>query len=808
MDNIFGKYFSFNRRKSVETEVVKGNKKRLPMTTGDPDKKGIKPGRETEEPLDAFANKDYSPVEPDFAIEWLGILENLSIYNQDVGYAVDNIVQLANTKWEIVFNDDVNDQLRKEVSTLIVDNQDKWYNFSGGMHSFRSDILAMAAINGAMSIEIVPNKQLDNIKLVRVPPKYIRFMYNKKTEQYEPFQQVRNPNNSDPTLFGLKKLNTTKYKYIAWRRLTEGPYPTPPFLTAIRMLTIQKNIITNLDFIIEKLGMIGFLSVTVEPPEKKPGESDTSYYDRCLKYLEQKVYPQVQKNLSNGIAIGYKDSHEFDMAANNMNTRGAGELVELVELMMFAGLKQDPNMLGRNFSTTETFGKVILAKMTNQVKEYQNMLNSIMQEIFKLFILLRGYDPNIIASVTCDPAMIRDKSAEEEARSTEIDNVFKLRDNGIIDQQAAAIELGYEKAADPKFTANTNEPSDNNTDEDGDLEEVQEEVRVIEGKLLRKLPEYAYATMDCHGVAMTLIKRSEFNDKAMNKFANDYSRDVNDVYSSFTIKAIKKMVKDLQAYNVLSPLENIQEAMYLAILEEWSAEFLPYLPDITDKNVTDIYGHYRKDRSIFPSEGSFKKASFAEDFTIPDAAFGLDDFRSIEYMAESDSMYLGKFITDESTKKKVYKYLEENYINGDLPFGNDKKAINKFQKDFGTIFDFESYKIRRIVDTSVNNVRNDANIRYINQAELSQYEVIEIGDNRTCDYCNHMNGMVFDVKNALSKIDSKVNAMPEQVSMLSPFVTTVKVDEFTKMSPEQLQTAGFSTPSYHASCRGRIVAKI
>lgn len=804
MDNIFGKF-------DPRTWFSKSKEeKQLPMTTGNNTGK-VTPGRESEEPMNAFPNEKYTPIDPDFAIEWLNILENLSVYNQDVGYAVDNIVQLSNTNWDIQFADDVPEKVRKEVSAIIVDNQDKWYNFSGGMHSFRSDVLSMAAINGAISVEIVPNKKLDNISLVRVPPKYIRFVYNKQTEKYEPFQVIKNAANNTRGMLGMKKLNTVKYKYIAWRRLTEGPYPTPPFLTAIKSLEIQKNIITNLDFIIEKLGMLGFLSVTVEPPQKKPNETHTAYYNRCLSYLEKSVYPQVQKNLSNGIAIGYKGSHEFEMSANNMNVKGAEGLVKLVEQMLFAGLKQDPNMLGRNFSTTETFGKVILAKMTNQVKEYQNMLNSLMAEIYKLFITIRGYDPNIIASVTCDPAMINDKAVEANAEKTNIENVMTKRDNGIIDQQGAATELGYEEAADPDFKANNNDPTETKEKTpkgDDGTKEVQEEIKVIESALLKNVPQFVYNTNECHGVPMTLVKRSEFNDKAMNKYANDYSGKVNTAYSKFAIKAINSMVQTLKGFNQLSPIENIQEALYLSILEEWSANFIPKLPSITQNNVEKIYTYYREDKSIFPVESSFAKASLKDEFKIPEPAFGLDDFRSIDYMAESDSMYLGKFITDESTKKKVYKYLEEQYIGGDLPFGNDRDAIAEFKKDFSNIFDLESYKIRRVIDTSVNNIRNDANVRYINQAELDEYEVIEIGDNRTCDYCNHMNGMVFDVSKAVQKIDNKVNLTPEKVGTISPFVTTVKVDDFTKMSPEQLQTAGFSTPSYHASCRGRIVAKI
>lgn len=782
----------------------------LPLTTGFDRGTQITPGRDSEDPSEIYMTaKKYSPVDPGFCLEWLGTLENLAAYNQDVGYAVDNIVQLSNTQYEIEFSDNVKKTLRKDIMKTINDAKNKWYSFSGGFNSFSSDVLAQAAINGAMSIEIVPNKTLDDIKLVRVPPKYIRFLYNKSIEDYEPFQVVRNMSNFNNQYFGYKKLNTVKYKYIAWRRLLEGPYPLPPFLTAVRSLDIQANIIDNIAFIIEKLGTMGFLAVTVQPPSRNPGEKDTAYYDRMLAYLQTKVYPQIQKNLKSGIAVGFKGSHEFTVQGNNMNVDGASKIVNIVEQMLFAGLKQDPNMLGRNFSTTETFGRVILAKMTNQVKEYQSMLNTLRMEIFKLFITLKGYDPNIISGVICEPAMIGDKYVEETARNTKIKNVITLRDAGIIDQQGAANELGYEEPAEKEApNKNTNTGNGQNTDSDPESgNDVQDQIKIFEDRLKAHANEYDYyIPKGCdHGESFA----ASFNDKTITNFIKNYYKKIYEKYSKFIVKAASHAIETIQGMDSSAPLENVQSSVYLSILQDWETYYKTKIGQIVENNIDKIYSHYRKDRSIFPGQEGFAKsrASLDGDFIIPEAVFGLDDFRAIEYMAQSDTMYLGKFITDESTKKKIYKYLEESYINGDMPFGKDEKVINKFKNKFNKTFDFESYKIRRIIDTSVNNIRNDANIQYMYQAEVSEYEVIEIGDRLTCDYCNFMDGMVFDVKKAVNKISNKIGSLPEEVKNISPFVTTYKIDEFTEMSPEDLQSSGFSTPAYHPNCRGRIVAR-
>jgi hypothetical protein len=59
-----------------------------------------------------------------------------------------------------------------------------------------------------------------------------------------------------------------------------------------------------------------------------------------------------------------------------------------------AGLKQDPLMLGRNFSTTETIGRVILTKLSAQVANYQATTAAFLEELFLLDINLQGWKVN------------------------------------------------------------------------------------------------------------------------------------------------------------------------------------------------------------------------------------------------------------------------------------------------------------------------------------------------------------------------------------------------------------------------------
>jgi len=780
--------------------------------SSDPTWKGFVPSQKLQE------------VPIDFAREWFTTMEHLAIYNQDVGYALDNIVQMANTNHEITFSDTVSEKVAAEMREFLKVEEKRWYSHSGGMRSMKADLLTQLVINGALSAEIIPDRTLSFVKqVVRVAPKYIHFVHNAATDQFEPYQQIQTINTgSSADFMGMKKLNTTTYKYIALRRIFEGPYPVPPFMGALEGLIIQKDMMLNLKFIMQKLGMLGFLSAEVQPPEQETAEQDADYHNRLIEYLENKIYPQLEKNLGKGMVAGFKGTHEFKLQGNNMNVQGAEGLVKIVQLMIFSGLKQDPNMLGRNYSTTETFGRVILQKMLSQVRDYQQAVDTFFSEAYYLSLRLAGYSPGYV-NVVSETPMVGDRLKEAQAEKIKIANVVAKRDEGFIHQDVAANELGYDEASEEGPVYGTKvqqggDPDDDDPERDAKAPEeepvTENEITRIERRLNKHVTEYQYHTVDCNGVTsanLTSLESAEFDDVELRLFANRYFRASYSAYRKATKVFARAAKVVIGKMDDTVPLITVQNNVYLEILKGWEAGYMERQQAVTESSVGAIYSHYRKDTSIFGKEGeSFAKSkvNFGDGFVLPDAVFDLDDFRAIEYAESFDSMYLGKFITDTDTKKRIYTYLEEQYIAGDLPFGNNPGHITEFQRQFSATMNLEGWKIRRVVDTSVNNLRNDANIMYINQAKVEEYEIVEIGDNLTCDWCLHMNGKRFAASTTKTKIQNKVNAGPEDIGDLSPFATSIKIDAFQGMDSKTLASNNIQQPCYHPLCRGRVVAVI
>lgn len=375
--------------------------------------------------------------------EYIEAIRHLCKFDKDFGLALDNIATLANSNYTISFDSSVSDEASKEMIAEITSCSKEWYGFSEGLSSLIGDLFSQAVITGAVSGENIPTNNLDGLKkIVLVDPKDIVFKYDTKEDIYQPYQEISGI--LQGSTLNLNKLNTNTYKYLAIRRFDESPIGVPPLLTAIENMGIEKDMLCNLKHITKKLGTLGFLEVMVNAPKKKPtGETDEQYQQRCLNYLRS-VQPEVEKGLGNGFMIGFKGNHEVKMQPTATNVSGAKELFDLNSEMKLAGLKQDPLMLGRNFSTTEALGRVLLVKLTRKLTTYQKTVAAFLEEAFKLHLLLKGFKFNNL-TVEFEASMLADMVKEEQAKKVKIENLIALYNQGIISQQDVAEALAYEQ---------------------------------------------------------------------------------------------------------------------------------------------------------------------------------------------------------------------------------------------------------------------------------------------------------------------------------------------------------------------------
>lgn len=802
----------------VQAELVKETMKELEeFVLGSPVSFG-RSSQPVSDGLFGFLQSEVDMVKPDFSKEAIKFCYHLAKYNGDVSYAVDNVVQLSNTPEHITFDDGVSTELGKEMIKYLVENSDKI--FTGGMNSLKNAILAQAVTTGAISYEKIPNRRLTDLeRLVLVDPYYIEFKYNSSTYSYDAYQ--RPPGNSRIGAdLNLKKLNPEQYRYFPIRVLSDNPYGIPPFMSAFESLDIEKDMLKNMRNIIRRLGVFGFLSVMLTAPKRKQSETEEAFYARCTEYLNR-VRPEIEKGYGNGIALGFEGQTKYNLEASNVNVQGAKDIMNMLTERMHAGLKQDPLMLGRNFNVAETMARVIMTKLTTQIGNYQRMLSMVEADVYLSMLQMAGY-PVKRVFVELDQPLIGDKLRDEQAFAARIKNRQTLRDTGVIGQDEYAQELGWEEAhadkdvdytvpkagdarqgkqatpgdpTDPQDTKDPNQAGDAGASGATDYTNVTRTVEYL--RLHRGLPEFEYDHQHGHDCRCSYAAEddTEFN---VDDAAGMYLSQITTEYRKAVDKASYKVAQVLTRMGEAATPEQISNAVLFTLYSEWDRTFTKSQQKYIRKWVNDIYRTFRKDNSYMP------KATAS-------AVFDLFDLRALNYFESSDEVYLGKFITDTDTRKRITDFIKQSYLRDGTPIGNNPEAIAAFRSNFTDLMYLEDWKIRRVIDTSVNKMRNVGALSYMKQAGVASYQIRGVRGGNQCGYCAHLNGKTFAVEQAFDQAEKMVQGFPQLVGADMPFVTAVYkgsdgLERFKGLSSSQIQASGIHIPSFHPFCRCVIVA--
>jgi hypothetical protein len=793
----------------------------------------VKSGRQTEPEgvnlLSALSDQ-FETINPDYPIEYVDIIIKLAQWNSDVSQAVENIVALGNTDWTVTFDDKVSDAQAKEMMAYLNRREKRWYDYSGGVNSLRNDLLAQIATTGALSAEMVPENDLSGIKkAVLVAPKGIVFKYDSEQEGYMPYQ--RRVATISGTYENLQALNPVTYKYYALRRFSEKPYAIPPFLAALESIEIEKSMLVNFKAIIKKLGLLGFLEVLITPPKPLPSHNPNTdegrkAYEAYAQTRIDAAVAEVEKGMSKGYVVGSKGSHEFSMEGTSHNVQGAKDMFELITTLKMSGLKQDPMMLGRNFSTTETLGRVLLAKLASQVRNYQDMVDAFQAQMYHLDLLLAGYKVEWV-EVRSEEPMIGDEVREITAKKTKADYLRGIYQDGIIGQEERAKELGYENADQPEPRAQANsdggedpntdpDPTDGNTTEPNSAEIIRKASPIqakrllgyAESKLSAKVPVFPYEAMHDHYGSfekyLDALGKTASNKKLAG-FMQKYFGDLSGEYGKAAEKAGSQIASLLFDMGDGASLQEVTDKVLASLYTNWDENFGKGKKKIVKKYIAEIYDSFRKDKNAFGGKKKITLDGVATD--IPEATFNLIDFRTIEYYAASDELYLGKFITDSDTKKKITQFIKTEYLEGNTPIGKNQAAMNKFRANFKDVLVGEEWKIERVISTTVNKMRNYGAVQYMSQAGVQKFKIVGVTDRLQCEYCAELQDKEFAVEKEVERISTVVQSEPELISQDSPFVTSLfkNAEEMRSFTDEQLQDLGVSIPA-HPRCRDQYIA--
>lgn len=407
--------------------------------------------------------QDIELLKPGFQFDIIPVIRKLFIVNQNVSLAMWDMVELINTGHRIIFDKGVSSDQVDSMRLHLESRSKEWNPYMAGTHGLVNRLIAQLFIGGAISYEIVVDNKKQGIDYITLlNPENIRFRLE-KSGKYSPYQYISNKLNKlgeDEYI----RLNTLTYKYTGLLTDVDIPYGIPPFISALEDLGTQRNMIKNLNYIIEEFGLLGFFEILLSKPDRLDSETPEQYNAR-LNTLLDTAKANVKSGMKDGTIAGYSGDHTFKFNTIAKNTSGADSLFSLNQKLVSNGLKFPPNFMGAGDQASQVAVGIVFTKMLSQLNNVQEILIDSLKHIYNTELRLAGFNYNYLG-IEFNKSTLTDEVKFQQSREYKVRTLMNLYDQGIISQETFADELGYEKP-DTKEPRVSRETPSNDTGKGG-----------------------------------------------------------------------------------------------------------------------------------------------------------------------------------------------------------------------------------------------------------------------------------------------------------------------------------------------------
>lgn len=695
----------------------------------------------------------FGTLKPIVPFELLPIISLLCQSNPDFSETTVNFVTQANTGHDLLLDADSDALIDKAVEDLNATAERLWSG--SGVDGLVNQLLRQVIVTGALSAEIVTDSGLQRVEsAVLVPTSTIRF---KRDELGEPIPYQKVSMFTQASAEGLIPLNPLTYRYLPLYTEEDNPYGIPPFLAALEPTTIQLIINKNIKFIAKKMGILGFIDVTVTLPPKNPNESQDAYTNRCNEHIRKVAESITEENYSDGIFVhGPEIQTRLDHIGQSGGQGSSSEIgiISHIEQLICSGLGIDPAMLGRSYSTTETYAGIVYRKMTIQAQHMRQLVKVFLEHTYMLEAILQGFG-DVGIEVQFEENAPFDLNKAAQFKETEVRAALMKVTSGMCDPDMIAAELGYESWYDLSLIIGA--PQTIN-DSQGDANLIREWARrlveVVErhkqqDKMIKLRRDERRGRYVFRHPRILLEKKSTARDKKREILEQQIVgylarlQPLNDEWRRAAESAVISFLElhdtgdFMDADEFASALMKELEATHRLIFDSEKLR-----EEIEDK-IEEIYGYFRlKDFTPF--------AGFE-----PDLKMLQKDTDLAKFLRNIDAFYFSKYIDNSDMRDSVLKFFREEYLErGSGLFGKGTKDLERFRALFADRLEsLADWQVRRIVTSSVQRISNWANFRSMDQAGIELSRWVEVMDANTCDICKPLHNTIISVKTAIQKID-------------------------------------------------------
>jgi|GEM_PF-1999055 SPP1 gp7 family putative phage head morphogenesis protein len=195
------------------------------------------------------------------------------------------------------------------------------------------------------------------------------------------------------------------------------------------------------------------------------------------------------------------------------------------------------------------------------------------------------------------------------------------------------------------------------------------------------------------------------------------------------------------------------------------------------------------------------REAFAKELNVG-VSLNLVDERAKEMLIQHTVYWIGNYYSEqlgETIAGKVRELAVEQ--------GLGRAEVGKALKEMlGEQFKGRSYAYwRGLAANAITRARNMGAIESMVEAEITEYEVVAVMDERTSAICREMNGRIIKVEQAVRLRDALLDAKsPEDVKKIAPWL---KLEDI-RGKPTGTLPVGMAFPPYHFHCRSTVVPRV
>jgi len=357
----------------------------------------------------------------------------------DISDAVWTWKRLCQTGYDVEIVDVRDDRAAADASAVIGEMDRRVNPSGGGMDGLLELFYTSLFTYGAAAFEMVLGRSRETVyDMVPVDVWTVRFARTESAGGYIPYQMQ----DGAPV-----PIDVDRFLYYGLDRDGTNPYGRSMLRSLPFAVKVQQRLLEDMAKATRNTGW-SKLHVKYRPGDRARGESREDYETRIGSNFER--LKEAVSNLRTDQNLVTYDNVDVDMLNGGQQSHGFYQNHKAVEEQVITGAHLMPILLGRNYGTTETYGTAQYEIINRQVATVNRAVKRILERIYNFELSFSNTGARAKVHMRSNKTV--DVLKEAQARHAEIENAVNLRDQGFLDQVAAAALLGIDRPAKTDVT--------------------------------------------------------------------------------------------------------------------------------------------------------------------------------------------------------------------------------------------------------------------------------------------------------------------------------------------------------------------